>query len=218
LGKAARPYATLAPTDASVVEWLDSGGGRSARAAPDFALFRHEDAKIGDASQRETLNLTAMSSGVRELRVWQESVSLAGDVIRAIRQNIRRETKSVSDAVMATAVSVGCNVADGFGRHTIADQLTSYIQAKRALLKLETELAIARHAELIPAGSFTELTARSNQVARLLAGYIVYLERQLSEAEMVPRSVANARRASAPAASVALRESVDEVDGTQASQ
>ncbi|MEO5817622.1 MAG: four helix bundle protein [Gemmatimonadaceae bacterium] len=155
---------------------------------------------------------------MRELRVWQESVSLAGDVIRAIRQNIRRETKSVSDAVMATAISVGCNVADGFGRHTVADQLTSYIEAKRALLRLETELAIARQAELLPAGSFTELTARSSQVARLLAGYIVYLERQVAEPESTTRSAPAARKPSPATAPVPLREPLDEVDSAQASQ
>jgi four helix bundle protein len=119
-----------------------------------------------------------MSSGVRELRVWQEAVSLAGDVIRAVRQNVRRETKSVSDGVMATAIAVGTHIADGFGRHTVAEQRESYHAARRALLRLETELAIARHADLIPAGSFTELTARASQVARLLSGYIVYLERE----------------------------------------
>lgn len=129
-----------------------------------------------------------MSSGVRELRVWQESVSLAGDVIRAIRQSIRRETKSVSDEVMATAIAVGTHVAEGYGRHTVLEQRSSYIAAKCALLRLETELAIARHADLIPAGSFTELTARASQVARLLAGYIVYLDRQVSDAESPARA------------------------------
>jgi four helix bundle protein len=159
-----------------------------------------------------------MSSGVRELRVWQESVSLAGDVIRAIRQNIRRETKSVSDEVMATAISIGCHVADGFGRHTVEDQRNAYLEAKRALLRLETELAIARQAELIPAGSFTELTSRSNQVARLLAGYVVYLERQLADRDAAPRNSHGTKRASAAAAAVPLREAVNEVDGAQPSE
>ena len=128
-----------------------------------------------------------MSSGVRELRVWQESVSLAGDVIRAIRQSIRRETKSVSDQVMATAIAVGTHIAEGYGRHTAHEQRASYVAAKSALLRLETELAVARHAELIPAGSFTELTTRSGQVARLLAGYIVYLDRQITDGETQQR-------------------------------
>ncbi len=118
-----------------------------------------------------------MSSGVRELRVWQEAVSLGGDVIRALRQNVRRETKGVSDAIMGTALSVGASIADGFGRYTVPEQRESYLAAKRALLRLETELAIARHADLIPAGSFTDLTARASQVARLLSGYIAYLDR-----------------------------------------
>ncbi len=127
-----------------------------------------------------------MSSGVRELRVWQESVSLAGDVIRALRQTLRRETKAVSDHAMATAISVGAHIAEGYGRHTIQDQRASYISAKCALLRLETELAVARHADLIPAGAFTELTQRSAVVARLLAGYVVYLDKQITDQEAAP--------------------------------
>jgi four helix bundle protein len=129
-----------------------------------------------------------MSTGVRDLRVWQEAVSLAGDVIRAIRANIRRETKSVSDAVMATAVAVATQIADGYGRHSHSEQRDCYLAAKRSLLRLETELAIAKHAELIPAGSFTELTARASQVARLLAGYTVYLDRQITDSEPSARA------------------------------
>jgi four helix bundle protein len=137
-----------------------------------------------------------MSSGVRELRVWQEAVSLAGDVIRAARQGMRRETKSVSDAVMATALAVGSHIADGYARPTSEEQRDSYLAAKRALLRLETELAVARHAELIPAGAFGELTARSSQVARLLTGYLAYLDREITDG--ATRAPLPARGLSAP--------------------
>jgi four helix bundle protein len=133
-----------------------------------------------------------MSSGVRELRVWQESVALAGDVIRAVRSSVRRETRIVSDALMETALAVGSHVADGYARPTNHEQRESYLAAKRALLRLESHLAVARHADLIPAGSYTELTARSGQTSRLLTGYVVYLDRQMAEelerAAMRPRS------------------------------
>lgn len=127
-----------------------------------------------------------MSSGLRELRVWQEAVSLGGDVIRAIRPGVRRETKAVSDALMLTGLSVGAHIADGFARPSVLEQRDSYLAAKRALLRLETELAVARQAELVPAGTFTELGARSGQVARLLTGYLVYLDRQIAEREQTP--------------------------------
>jgi four helix bundle protein len=122
-----------------------------------------------------------MSSGVRELRVWQESVALAGDVIRAIRQGMRRETKTVADSIMATALAVASHIADGYARPTPPEQRDAYLAARRALVRLETELAIAKHADLLPAGSFTELAARASQVAKMLGGYVVYLDRQLSD-------------------------------------
>jgi four helix bundle protein len=122
-----------------------------------------------------------MSSGVRELRVWQESVSLAGDVVRAIRQGVRRETKAVSDSVMATAVAVSAHIAVGYARATPAEQRESYLAAKLALARLESELAVAKHADLLPAGAFADLASRSGQVAKLLTGYLVYLDRQIAD-------------------------------------
>jgi four helix bundle protein len=144
-----------------------------------------------------------MASGVRELRVWQESVSLAGDVIRALRQGMRRETKCVSDAVMTTALAVGAHVADGYARPTSEEQRESYLWAKRALLRLETELAVARHAELIPAGVFGELTTRSGQVSRLITGYLAFLDRQIAdEAARPPATPRNAATVSPGSAHV----------------
>jgi four helix bundle protein len=122
-----------------------------------------------------------MSTGVRELRVWQESVTLAGDVVRAVRQGMRRETKSVSDAVMATALSVTTHIAEGYARPTPPEQRESYLAAKRALARLESELAVAKHADLLPAGAFADLAARAGQVAKLLTGYLVYLDRQIAD-------------------------------------
>ena len=143
-----------------------------------------------------------MSSGLRELRVWQEAVGLAGDVIRAVRSNVRRETKAVSDYVMLTALSIRAHIADGFALPAAGEQKESYLAAKRALFRLESELAVARHAELMPQGALSDIAARSAQVARLLTGYLVYLDRQIAEREPSPAPPA------APPAGGASRDSV----------
>ena len=127
--------------------------------------------------------MSSMSSGLRDLRVWQEAVALAADVVRAVRPSIRRETKVVSDALMLTAISVPSHIADGFARPSPAEQRESYLSAKRALLRLESEMAVARQAELVAAGSFGDIAARAGQVARLLTGYLVYLDRQITDRE-----------------------------------
>jgi four helix bundle protein len=135
-----------------------------------------------------------MSTGVRELRVWQEAVALAGDVIRAARQGMRRETKSISEMAMTTALSIASHIADGYARSTPPEQRESYHAAKRALFRLETELAVAKHADLLPSGSFTELVARSGQVTKLLTGYLIYLDRQIADTD---RALVAARAAEA---------------------
>ena len=139
-----------------------------------------------------------MSSGLRDLRVWQEAVALAADVVRAVRPSIRRETKVVSDAIMTTAISVASHIADGFARPSPAEQRESYLAAKRALLRLESEMAVARQAELITSGSFGDIASRAGQVARLLTGYLAYLDRQITDRDASASSAASPPAPGAP--------------------
>ncbi|HTR76828.1 MAG TPA: four helix bundle protein [Gemmatimonadaceae bacterium] len=127
-----------------------------------------------------------MAGSVRDLKVWQESVALAGDIIRVVRQGARRETTAVGDQLMLTAIGVAEHIADGYSRYTTVEQREWYQAAKRDLLRVETQLAIGRHAELIPAGVYSDLTARIQIVHRLLGGYLVYLDRQLTQELTTP--------------------------------
>lgn len=120
-----------------------------------------------------------MAGSIRDLKVWQEAVGLAADTVKAARHHTRRETRVISDQLMVSACAVAGAIADGYGRYTAPEQRQLYRAAKRELLRLETQLAVARQADLLPAQTFAELSARIQVVARLLGGYLVYLERQL---------------------------------------
>jgi len=121
-----------------------------------------------------------MAGSMKDLKVWQEAVALASEVVRAARQGARRETKVVTDQLMLTALAAAGMIADGYGRYTPPEQRQLYRSARRELLRLETQLAVARQAELISAQSFADLGGRVQSVTRLLGGYLVYLERQLA--------------------------------------
>ncbi len=71
-------------------------------------------------------------------------------------------------------------IADGYGRYTAPEQRQLYRAAKRDLLRLETQLAVARQADLLSVSTHAELSSRIQSVSRLLGGYLVYLERQLA--------------------------------------
>ncbi len=121
-----------------------------------------------------------MAAGIRDLKVWQEAVALAAEIVRSARQGARRETKVVTDQLMLTGLSAASAIADGYGRYTAPEQRQLYRTAKRDLLRLETQLSIARQADLIQPQTFADLSNRIQSVNRLLGGYLVYLERQLA--------------------------------------
>ena len=136
-----------------------------------------------------------MAAGVRDLKVWQEAVALGGEVLRIVRQIARRETKTATDTIMLTAMAIASHIAEGYGRYTVPEQRQLYRAAKRDLLRLETQLAILRHADLLSLAAHGDLLKRTHHVARLLAGYIVYLERQCTseeEAVAAPKPLASA--------------------------
>jgi four helix bundle protein len=123
-----------------------------------------------------------MAASLRDLRVWQESVALAGDLARALRSSTRRETKALTDRMMLAALAVAEQIADGHGRYSSVEQREIYRAARRDLLLVETQLAVARHADLLQATTQTALTDRIQLLHRLLAGYLVYLDRQIVDA------------------------------------
>lgn len=137
--------------------------------------------------------LAHMAGSLKDLKVWQESVGLAADVIRAVRHTNRREIKTVAEALMTTGVSLADHIAEGFGRYSAPEQRQCYRAARRDLLRLETELTIARQADLVSAAHLSQLSHRAQLVARLLGGYLVYLDRQLSDPAKPTRDSGRAR-------------------------
>src|SRR3954447_4096133 len=121
-----------------------------------------------------------MAGSIRDLKVWQEAVALAAETVKAGRHAARRETMVITDQFMLSALGAATMIADGYGRYTAPEQRQLYRTAKRELLRLETQLAVARQADLISVNIHTDLSSRIQGVLRLLGGYLVYLERQLA--------------------------------------
>ena len=127
-----------------------------------------------------------MTSGMKDLRVWQEAVALAAEVVRTVRQSTRRETKDFTDQMMRSATAVASSIAQGYACYAPEEQRLAYSDARRALLELETRVSIARQSGVLPAPAMTQLGGRLTTVSRLLAGYVAYLDRQADAALGLP--------------------------------
>ena len=118
-----------------------------------------------------------MATHSRETKVWQEAIGLAGDVIRVVRRATRRETKAFTDALMLSASAVASAIAEAPTRSNTQEERECYARARRSLVAVETQLAIARVSGIIPASVHAQLAARVASLSQRVTNAVNATER-----------------------------------------
>lgn len=144
--------------------------------------------------------------GVKDLKLRQEAVTLTAEVVRAARHSMRNERNVFLERLISTASALPESIAEGCGRTEALDQQRLFEASARSLCTLETQLAIAKIADLLPGPVVTPILAHAAAVGRLLTGYLSYVERQRA-AEREEGML----RTSPAAAATPLRKTLDEI-------
>jgi four helix bundle protein len=131
-----------------------------------------------------------MAASTRDTKVWQEAIGLAGDVIRVARQATRRETKAFTDAMMLTASAVASAIAEAPTRPSAPEERECYARARRSLVTVETQLAIARVSGIISSSVHAQLASRVASLSQRVSNHLNHVERQPAVAAVAERSPA----------------------------
>jgi four helix bundle protein len=118
-----------------------------------------------------------MAASTRDTKVWQEAIGLAGDIIRVVRRVTRRETKAFTDALMLSSSAVASAIAEAPTRPTAPEERECYMRARRALITVETQLAIARVSGIISSSVHAQLGARVASLTQRVSNHINHVER-----------------------------------------
>jgi four helix bundle protein len=107
-------------------------------------------------------------SSYREMLVWQKSMDLVDAVYRAVRRFPREELFVLSAQMRKAAISIPCNIAEGCGRWTPAEQRQFARHARGSVLELQTQIEIARRQHFIDEKRGQALDAAAAEVGKLL--------------------------------------------------
>ena len=107
-----------------------------------------------------------MSSGFRELRVWQEAMKLASTIYRATAKFPKSGIYGLSQQMRRAAVSVPSNIAEGKGHGSNREFTNFLLHARGSPLELQTQILIAQDLEYINKGEAQSLMSHSDGVAR----------------------------------------------------
>jgi len=112
----------------------------------------------------------------RDLRVWQESMTLAEQCYLLTREFPRSEMFSLVSQIRRAAASVPANVAEGHGRESTGSFIQSLRIAQGSLKELQTHLLLSQRVGIAGGSALDATLARSDHVGRMLRSLIRSLQ------------------------------------------
>jgi four helix bundle protein len=121
-----------------------------------------------------------MLKNFKELKVWQKSYKLCLKVYKITKKFPKSEVYSFTSQMRRAALSIPCNIAEGYGRKTTPDYLRFLYMSYGSICELETQILLAGDLEYIETESLSELQSDIGEVERMLKALIKSIERKNS--------------------------------------
>jgi len=118
-----------------------------------------------------------MAKCVEELLVYQKATAASRHISTLIRRSVFREDRRLRDQLGAASASAAALISEGFEQSSDRAFAQYCYRSKGSCAEMRTELGIACDREYITAEERTRLESLYEEIAKMLSGLIVHLER-----------------------------------------
>jgi len=109
--------------------------------------------------------------------VWQKSLSLIKNIHQITSRIPRNEIFDMTSQMRRCAISIPCNIAEGFGRHSTRDYIRFLRISMGSIFEMITLIEISRSLELIQITNYDTLIDQVNEIEKMLHGLIKSLSK-----------------------------------------
>jgi four helix bundle protein len=113
-----------------------------------------------------------MNKSYRDLVAWQKAMDLVTAIYQISASFPKEEIYGLTSQLRRAAVSVPSNIAEGQGRHGVAEFRHFLRQASGSLMELETQVMIAERLRYISPELANGILDRSAEIGRILDGLL----------------------------------------------
>ncbi|MGZ3283496.1 MAG: four helix bundle protein [Xanthobacteraceae bacterium] len=114
----------------------------------------------------------------RDLRVWQDAMSLAESCYRLSRGFPREEMFGLTSQIRRASASIPANIAEGHGRENTRSFIQYLRIAQGSLKELETHLLLAERVGVVVKTQIASPMAQCEAVGKMLRALIRSLQRK----------------------------------------
>jgi len=120
-------------------------------------------------------------SSYRDLRVWQDAMTLAESCYSLTRTLPKEELFGMSSQIRRSATSIPANIAEGFGREQPRPFILFLRVAQGSLKELETHLLLAEKVKLASELAIAPLLMNCEGIGKMLRALIRSLQKRAVE-------------------------------------
>ena len=117
-------------------------------------------------------------SSYRDLKVWQEAMTLAEQGYRLTVRFPKDEVYGMTSQIRRAAVSIAANIAEGHGRENSGSFIQFLRMAQGSLKELETHLLLAERVKLAKMSDLEPLLKRCDELGRMMRSLIRSIQRR----------------------------------------
>jgi four helix bundle protein len=112
----------------------------------------------------------------RDLKIWQDAMSLAEACYRVTKNFPRDEMFGQTSQIRRASSSIAANIAEGHGRENTRPFIQHLRISQGSLKELETHLLLSQRVGLIPQAAVAPLLDTCQELGRMIRGLIRRLE------------------------------------------
>ena len=113
-----------------------------------------------------------MLRNYKELKVWQKSYQLCLNVYKMTQKYPKSEVYGFTSQMRRAALSIPCNIAEGYGRKSTADYLRFLYMSYGSACELETQILLSGDLAYLEAESLSDIQQDFEEVERMLKALI----------------------------------------------
>jgi len=115
-----------------------------------------------------------------DIKGWQEARVLIKMIYQIVKDNKSFwNDYKFREQITSAAVSVMSNIAEGFSRRTNKEFVQFLFIAKGSCAEVQSQLYVALDQTYISEDKFKELYSKTDEVSKILSGFITYLLNEL---------------------------------------
>src|SRR5712691_2477815 len=107
-----------------------------------------------------------------DLDTWQQAHAYRLDIFRVSNEFPQKYQYSLGQQIQRAAISIGSNIAEGFGRQNVPEKKQFYRIARGSLVETRDQLILARDLKLLHSIEYDELEAQAIRVHQLISGLL----------------------------------------------